>query len=193
MTRLRSAFTLVEVNLAIFIMATGVLAMVSLYSLGFRESQQSRDDVAATGYADAFLAPLVSALSATNVTWSAWTGSDQGASGGQNARYDSLWPAKGWGSYVRHVGSSRSMTFRIESSWQSTADGVFRDLMNIQKDSRFQGQLPTGDKAPPCYALVATRRGGTISIAFRASRRKEQLMSQPVSYTEIHFQGDPNQ
>ena len=39
MNRMRQAFTLMEVNLAIFIMAAGVLGMVSLYSLGFRESR----------------------------------------------------------------------------------------------------------------------------------------------------------
>ena len=59
MKRLRTAFTLMEVNLAIFIMATGVLGMVSLYSLGFRESRQSVEDVASSGIADAFFAPLV--------------------------------------------------------------------------------------------------------------------------------------
>ena len=46
------AFTLIEVNLAIFIMAGGVLAMISLYSLGFRESRQSREDVAAAALAE---------------------------------------------------------------------------------------------------------------------------------------------
>ena len=45
-------FTLMEVNLAIFIMATGVLAMVSLYPLGYRENQQSRDDVWAASEAE---------------------------------------------------------------------------------------------------------------------------------------------
>ena len=32
-------FTLMEVNLAIFIMAVAILGMVALYPLGFRESQ----------------------------------------------------------------------------------------------------------------------------------------------------------
>ena len=43
----RRGFTLMEVNLAIFIMAVAVLGMVALYPLGFRESEQSRDDVVA--------------------------------------------------------------------------------------------------------------------------------------------------
>ena len=48
---LQRAFTLIEVNLAIFIMAGGVLAMISLYSCGFRESRQSREDVASAALA----------------------------------------------------------------------------------------------------------------------------------------------
>lgn len=188
MTRLRSAFTLVEVNLAIFIMATGVLAMVSLYSLGFRESQQSRDDVAASGYADAFLAPLVSALSATNVTWQAWTGQEDGA--GKTAQCHSLWPEKGWGAYVENVGDKK---FRVKSDCSSiTKRDVYDKLMRIQPDGSFKGTLPADNRDLPYYAMVATRRGGLISIAFRASRRRDQLMSQPICYTEVHFQGDPS-
>ena len=37
----RHAFTLIEVNLAMFVMAVGTLGLVSLYSLGYRENQQS--------------------------------------------------------------------------------------------------------------------------------------------------------
>ena len=43
---LRKAFTLMEVNLAILIMAGGVLSVVSLFALGYRENRQSREDVA---------------------------------------------------------------------------------------------------------------------------------------------------
>ena len=57
----RAAFTLMEVNLAIFVMAVGVLAMTSLYPLGFRESEQSRDDVYAAVIADEVLGKLTAA------------------------------------------------------------------------------------------------------------------------------------
>lgn len=187
MSRLRSAFTLVEVNLAIFIMAGGVLAMVSLYSLGFRESQQSRDDVAAAGYADAFFAPIVAGLSATNVQWSAWRNIGNSMNG---ETCDAVLPNNGWSSYVESAGSNNSQDFKISSSCNSTADGVFSSLLSAARGN-FRGSLP-GQK-PRYYALVATRRGGSISLGFRSSRRRDQLMSQPIYYTEIHFQGDPNQ
>jgi len=78
----------------------------------------------------------------------------------------------------------------VKQNWQSAADGAFGELMSKVR-SPYKGSLPS-DK-PPYYALVATRRGATISLAFRASRRIDQLMSQPICYTEVHFQGDPNQ
>ena len=67
---MRRAFTLMEINLAMLIMATGVLAVVGLYSMGFRENQQSTDDVASAAYAEAVISPLVRYFSDTNMTWS---------------------------------------------------------------------------------------------------------------------------
>jgi Tfp pilus assembly protein PilV len=67
---MKKAFTLVEVNLAIMVMAVGVLGIISLYAFGFREERQSREDVASAAYADAVMGPLVTALTATNVKWS---------------------------------------------------------------------------------------------------------------------------
>ena len=64
---LRKAFTLMEVNLAILIMAGGVLSVVSLFAFGYRENRQSREDVASAAYADAVMSPLVMACSATNL------------------------------------------------------------------------------------------------------------------------------
>ena len=189
MIRLRSAFTLVEVNLAIFIMATGVLSMVSLYSLGFRESQQSRDDVAGAGYADAFFAPLVAGLAATNTVWSEWKNIGSTPPGDGDKVCDRVSPSDGWGAYVENLGEDKNDEFRVKSGCNGTADGVFNQLMNAAK-SPFKGSVPA--EKPKYYALVATRRGSTISLAFRASQRRDQLMSQPLYYTEVHFQGDPN-
>ena len=67
---MKRAFTLIEVNLAIMVMAVGVLGIISLYAFGFREERQSREDVASAAYADAVMGPLVTALTATNVKWS---------------------------------------------------------------------------------------------------------------------------
>ena len=115
---MRKAFTLIEVNLAIFIMAGGVLAMVSLYSLGMRESRQSTEDVAVAGYADAVFAPLVAKLSATNMTWKGWTSIGSPPSAGEASKVcDGLSQGgKGWAAYVQKVGSDSSGLYRINVS-----------------------------------------------------------------------------
>ena len=196
MNRMRQAFTLMEVNLAIFIMAVGVLGMVSLYSLGFRESRQSEEDVAASGLADAFFSPLVAGLSATNMTWQQWC---QAVPNLNSDACNGLAPQKGgdnrgWAAYVRRIdddGDGNFEDYVVESSWKSLADGVAQGILSAVP-SEYRGSIPSvnGDY---CYALVATRRGSTISLAFRASRRSASLLSQPVYYTEVHFQGKTDQ
>ena len=196
MKRMRQAFTLMEVNLAIFIMATGVLGMVSLYSLGFRESRQSEEDVASAGLADAFFAPLVAGLSATNMTWSGWC---QAVPNVNSDTCNGIAPQRGgenqgWAAYVRKIDADSDGTyeaFSVDPGWKSLADGVFSKIVG-QAPAEYRGSLPSVS-ADYCYGLVATRRGSTISLAFRASRRREALMSQPVYYTEVHFQGRTDQ
>ena len=196
MTKLRGAFTLMEVNLAIFIMAVGVLGMVSLYSLSYSESRQSEEDVASAAFADAFLAPLSEGLSSTNMTWQNWCSAVQSIS---SDACDGLAPQsggdrKGWAAYVRRVdddGDGNNESFVVESGCKTTADGVYNALI---------GKVPSELRVPPpsidsdySYALVATRKGAVISLAFRAGRRRASLMSQPVYYTEVHFQGKTDQ
>ena len=41
-----SGFSLIEVNMAVFVLAIGVLSMAALYPLGLRESIQSQADLA---------------------------------------------------------------------------------------------------------------------------------------------------
>ena len=182
---MRQAFTLMEVNLAIFIMATGVLGMVSLYSLGFRENSQSEEDVAAVGLADMFFAPLSAKLSDTNLTWSAWCGAVN-----NQIRDIFISPAAGWEAYAEQIG--RSENYRVKQDCSSIANGVADDILNANSSgSAFNYKRPTIDGY--YYGLVAIRRGSTISLAFRASRRPQALLSQPVFYTEVHFQGKTDQ
>ena len=197
---MRKAFTLIEVNLAIFIMAGGVLAMVSLYSLGMRESRQSTEDVAVAGYADAVFAPLVAKLSATNMTWQGWTSIGSTPSAGEASKVcDGLSQGgKGWSAYVQKVGSDSSGLYRINVS--KGANGYVQDVFNAVNSAQVVSGTekptivwPTALPADYYYGLVATRRGSIISLGFRASRRQNGLMSNPVYYTEVHYQGADNQ
>ena len=203
------AFTLIEVNLAIFIMAGGVLAMISLYSLGFRESRQSREDVAAAAFADTVLNPLVVALSSTNLAWSAWKGiplkkASDGVKSGEGDGEVYVLPNKGsskegWYSYFTTHGSGMTKTYFLSSDPRGQANDVYRDLLGRADSSLLPSSVRSTPPLPSgmTYALVASREGRyspVITLAVRCVRENQRntLMSQPVFSTEVHFQGDPN-
>ena len=191
MRAMRRGFTLVEVNLAIFIMAAGVLAMVSLYSLGMRESRQSVEAVAVAGDADAVFAPLVAKLSATNMTWQGWTSIGSTPQGEGDKVCDGVTQGgKGWADYVQKVGSDASGLYRVDSGCTAKAQQAFQEIASasLKGSPSLSITWPTLP-SEYFYGLVATRKGATISLAFRASRRRDALMSQPVYYTEVHYQG----
>jgi hypothetical protein len=70
----RTGFSLLEVNMAIFVMAIGVLSIVMLYPLGLRESTQGAADLKQAMFADYILNQAVALASQTNITWSEWSG-----------------------------------------------------------------------------------------------------------------------
>ena len=190
----RAAFTLMEVNLAIFIMAVGVLAMTSLYPLGFRESEQSRDDVRASVAADEVLGKLTAALSSRNITWQQWR-SAVGAAVEKTPR--------GWFSYYDKRGDDEYVVKDI-SSVDQLADEVFATLAGAYDGPKLDFVFPGKNKY--AYGLVAqwgkriiaTGPGknqsvpdySRVSISFRLSRRSGSLLTAPIYYTEIHVQGD---
>lgn len=207
---MKRAFTLMEVNLAIFIMAVGVLAMVSLYPLGFRESAQSREDVAAAAMAEAVLNPLVGALSSTNMHWTEWLDICEGRNGRPKPQPD----GRGWLGYCRDTSDNSDYRPLSRSGIRSKSDAVIAKIQRAYSSSQGKGDAGSGmDGAQTlagamanemCYALVANfgtkededgQRAvdySVISLCFRSCRHPAQLFSQPIFYTEVHFQGDPN-
>jgi len=186
--RFKGGFTLVEVNLAIFVMAVGILSVCQLYSLGYRESRQNVEDVACTGYADAYFAPLVQVLSATNLPWSSWKqiGDTQNAG---NGGADGIWPANGWRDYVQVASSkAKDIQFRISKGCNATADGIFSKVKGIGTTSVENPSIPK----KYAYGFVVTRRGTVVQLALKMARRREMLMAQGTYTTEVRFQGDPN-
>ena len=179
--KMKKAFTLMEVNLAILVMAGGILSIVGLYSLGFRESRQSREDVASAAYADAVISPLVMAASATNLAWSTF-------------KAVGCYPSeKGWEAYFDGNGVVRA------NQVQSLAEDAFQSAMSALKAGA--SGLST---SWPSDAIPLRRSGGEfkaglvvlhepnsaiIRIGFRATQSANELMSQPLYYTEVRFQG----
>ena len=68
----QAGFSLMEVNMAVFVMAVGILSMVVLYPLGLRESTQGQADLKQAVFADYLLNQAVAAASLTNFPWSEW-------------------------------------------------------------------------------------------------------------------------
>lgn len=173
---LRKAFTLMEVNIAIFIMSVGVLSMVSLYSLGYREQTQSKEDVVAAATAENYLAPLVASLSDPKLPWSTF-----------NAVKSN--PPNGWADYIENNRSFGINAPRVIKGASGKASQAFGEANIGTGDLSFS--LPDSNLN---VALVVLHNPNSpvISLSLRSGRRLGALMSQPLYYTEVHFQGDPN-
>lgn len=77
-----AGFSLMEINMAVFVMAVGILSLVALFPLGLRESIQGKQDLQQSMFADYALNQVVAALSQTNLTWNEWLDVD-GLAGGK--------------------------------------------------------------------------------------------------------------
>ena len=184
-----SGFTLMEVNLAIFIMAVGLLAMVALYPLAYRESRQSKDDVKAAAAADCVLNALTGALSSRNIKWHEWVDGIQGAVNGQ-----------GWLAYCDSGNDAYAPKKRGEIN--SIAKNVFGKLASINTD----GNRPPWPLDSELASAIVVQWGkipvyngsgmrletdySRVQISMRTTRRAGDLLAQPIFYTEVHFQGD---
>ena len=179
---MRRAFTLIEVNLAMLIMAGGILAMVSLFSLGYRENSQSREDVAGAAVADAVVSPLLMACSATNLKWSVF-------------RSEFKYPNKGWAGYMN------TSTGMVDRDPEGTAESAFGAVMSkmagaaeggLDVKTAFPSAALSGTGMRCGLVIIHEEDSPVVKIAFRATRRAGMLMSMPLYYTEARFQGLPD-
>lgn len=178
---MKRAFTLVEITLAMGIMATGVLAIVGLYAFGYRESAQSREDVGATAVADAVLGQLTMAITATNLKWTVFK------------NLPSYPSEKGWGEFIdRNTG-------RVTGDPTSRAKSDFAAFMGRLSGGVSGGTLDC-DTSFPASALDATglncglvilheQDSAIVRIGFRAMKLRQSLLAVPMFYTEAKFQG----
>ncbi len=183
-------FTLMEVNLAIFIMAAGVLAMVSLYPLGYRENQQSKDDVKAAAAADAVFNQIRGALSQRSLTWDDWKRAVQNAVNVTGLR-------EGNGGWAAYCETGSGFTPKKKGTINSTGKRVFDALVSRASPKPswpLNSAYVCALVAQPGYVRVP---GGEIqadwsrvAVSMRVSRNAGALFAQPIYFTEIHFQGD---
>jgi len=174
---MKKAFTLIEVNLAIMVMAVGVLGIISLYAFGYREERQSREDVASAAYADAVMGPLVTALTATNVKWSAFRKIPD--SPGQD----------GWGHYIQNRQTGKIVS-NPEDSLAKPAYSKTIDALGLGSFS--SGWPVTRAKAgnlQGALVVMHEENSAIVRISFRAVGKENLLFSAPLYYTEARFQG----
>lgn len=172
---MKRAFTLIEVNLAIMVMAVGILGIISLYSFGYREERQSREDVASASYADAVMGPLVTALTATNVKWSAFRQIPD--SPGRD----------GWGHYIQN-----RTTGKIVDSPENLAQRAYNDTLTALKSS-FSGaewsRVSGNQSLKAALVVMHDEDSAVVRISFRATEKANLLFAAPLYYTEARFQG----
>ena len=190
-----AGFTLMEVNLAIFIMAAGVLAMVSLYPLGYRENQQSKDDVKAAAAADAVLNQIRGALSSRAIEWQDWENAMKSA-------VNSTGTGSGSGGWAAYCETGNGYVPKKKGSINSKAKNVFSALVSPLKGTKPQWPLnndyvcavvaqPGRVRIPSGSSSVESYEDWSrVAISLRVSRNAGALFAQPIYFTEIHFQGD---
>ncbi len=174
---MKRAFTLIEVNLAIMVMAVGVLGIISLYAFGFREERQSREDVASAAYADAVMGPLVTALTATNVKWSVFR------------RLPDSPGEQGWGHYLQN-----RTTGKVVSDPESLAQSAYTRTISALSlgegfPSGFQVTRQKAGNLKPALVVMHDEDSAIVRISFRAVDKSNLLFSAPLYYTEARFQG----
>lgn len=180
---MKRAFTLMEVNLAILIMAGGILSIVGLYSLGFRENRQSVEDVAAAAYADAVISPLVMAISSTNLQW-------------REFKDIPSFPEDGWADYFNDDGI-------VESNPEDRARNVFNQVMGQLKSAGLKSEDTSVDgwswssaqfgDAKAGLVVMHEKDSAVMRIGFRATKVTGMLLAAPMYYAEVRFQGNANE
>lgn len=164
-----------EVNLAILIMAGGILSIVGLYSLGFRENRQSREDVYGAAFADAVLSPLVMAASDTNITWATF-------------RNIPSYPSEdGWYEYLDESSG------QVVKDPTPMAQKAFSDFLSKVGHGELSGKwaaaLNSSGGLKPGLIIMHSENDAIVRIGFRASRNTGELLALPLYYTEVRFQG----
>jgi hypothetical protein len=188
----RSGFSLIEVNMAVFVLAIGVLSMAVLYPLGLRESMQSQADIKQSMFADFVLNVAVAAASSTNVTWSEW---------------------EQWANVYNTTGKDAGTDFSIDNQCVPHFVGnvLFPAIETVYNRSQLPGFKQTRNQTFAVYCMVA---GGPFDAANpgpasnrimgimvrsldmdtsnMSTREKiKRLEAQPIYYAEARFQGSP--
>ena len=165
----RAGFSLMEVNMAVFVLSIGILSMIVLYPLGLRESMQGQADIKQSMFADYMLNMAVGIASQTNITWKTW--------------YDDIEKIKGL------VDQKRKDT---EGYWP----GFIADNSDFDENPDFgsSGSYDRGERYEVRCALVPGMSDRLMGIMIQSTdltKNYDNYTNNPIFYAEVMFQGDP--
>jgi Tfp pilus assembly protein PilV len=180
----RSGFSLIEVNMAVFVLAIGVLSMAVLYPLGLRESIQSQADLKQSMFADYILNVAVSAACSTNLNWTEWSS---------------------WAGTYNMVGSDAGQVreLNISDSVPKFVLTAVNAAVNQYNGSQLSGFQHTINQTFAIYCVMAQGpsarvmgimvRSLDVDTSKMSTREKvKRLESQPSYYAEARFMGFPD-
>ena len=159
----KTGFSLIEVNMAIFIVAVGIMSMVVLYPLGLRESSQGAADLKQSMFADYVLNQVVALASQTNITWSQW----QEIPKIDNYPNVKTGPDQSLPSWIKN-------NINVPGDWQDMA-GLYRVTCCLVPGA--------SDK----IMGVMVQSSDLVKMVSQYS----QFSNNPTYYAEVMFQGDP--
>lgn len=178
---MKKGFTLMEVTLAMLVMAVAILSITGLYSFGYRENRQSREDVASAAYADAVISPLVMAcLTTTNLSWNTF----------RNDEF-CLPDGKGWGAYL-------DGNYQVSQDPSGKAGSAYATFIGKLSGKGMSSDVPSSipDRSSdtglrPALVIRHEANSPVVQIGFRAVPQKSvgQLFMMPTYYTEVRIQG----
>ena len=187
MKRKKNGFSLIEVNMAVFVMAFGVLAVAVLYPAGLRESIQSQSDFKQVMFADYVLNIATAAASNPNVTWGEWqTWASQNNMAGRN-EYGELQNMNNHGSIPSFIWNQGGLQAAIQTYSNHQASGERGSRHIVDETYAVYCVLVPGFSDQIMGIMVRSLDGDTSKMS--AEERKRRLEAQPVYYAEARFQG----
>ena len=175
-------FSLMEVNMAIFVMAIGVLSMVALFPLGIRESIQSQEDLKQSMFADYMLNAIVSVVSSPTLPWSDWS---QWALEHQLTRIaegDPVYDLKNLPLFVENAVKKAEMEYN--------SSGHPSQLNRNQTYAVYCVPVIPGDPGHSSLVMGILVRSLSMDTSdMDPEEMMRRLEAQPVYYAEARFQG----
>jgi hypothetical protein len=156
----QTGFSLIEVNMAVFVMAVGILSMIVLYPLGLRESTQSAADLHQAMRADYILNQAVAAASLPDFPWSQW----------KNVPDMGDWKPES--------------TARLKGVPQ-----FMEDRMKLPSDSRFWIGCCRVRGASDLVMGIMVQSSELKEIT-DSQHLEELIQNNPIYYAEVRFQGE---